>query len=306
MSNYEQPNYRKQSELSAAMEAATQAFGSAPTPAHVSHSQSSYPPQTIQQYRQHSVSPAPLSQPQNSQLSRSYTPQVQHSPFTQPPPPTRSDSYSKYLHVQTINRGNPPAGDVNAPKQYEIYALSDTANAAIPDDIRRQFHQDEAGRVLFFTSPPLDVQKPIKPGDAVGHSVRYMAAKLRRAEALKEKRKAEAATDIEEQAERKKAKHEEAVILARDVEKLKIKALGILANQMEDSTDSVWKSLHGEKWKEGRKLEMERLDKAQFEYQEKMKRIEQGQRKIKDRETVSLQRRCGYLDDVEPCDQPNL
>ena len=179
-------------------------------------------------------------------------------------------------------------GDANAPKQYEIYALSDTANAAIPEDIRRQFHQDEAGRILWFTSPPLDVQKPIKSDEAVGQSVRYMAEKLRRAETLKEKRKAEAVTHLEEETKQKKAKHECETNLAADVERLKLKALGILAKQMEDSTESVWKILYGEKWVEGKILEMDRLEKAQFSYQQKTKEFNQGRKKTKDRGTVTF------------------
>ncbi|OJD20932.1 hypothetical protein ACJ73_07733 [Blastomyces percursus] len=75
----------------------------------------------------------------------------------------------------------------NAPRPVETFILSDNANAAIPEEIRRQFHCDERGRVLFFTSPPLDV---VPPAEQTGlkHSLRYLAAKKERAKLVQKKR----------------------------------------------------------------------------------------------------------------------
>ncbi|OJD19868.1 hypothetical protein AJ78_00228 [Emergomyces pasteurianus Ep9510] len=75
----------------------------------------------------------------------------------------------------------------NAPRPVETFILSDNANAAIPEDIRRQFHCDEKGRVLFFTSPPLDVVPPVEQ-TGLGHSLRYLAAKEERAKLIQKKR----------------------------------------------------------------------------------------------------------------------
>ncbi|PGH00464.1 chromatin structure-remodeling complex subunit RSC1/2 [Blastomyces parvus] len=75
----------------------------------------------------------------------------------------------------------------NAPRPVETFILSDNANAAIPEEIRRQFHCDEKGRVLFFTSPPLDVVPPAEQ-TGLGHSLRYLAAKKERAKLIEKRR----------------------------------------------------------------------------------------------------------------------
>ena len=126
-----------------------------------------------------------------------------------------------------------------------------------------------------------------------------MAEKLRRAEALKEKRKADEIIHLEEEAERKRAKHEGAVIFTRDVEELKIKALSVLTKQLEESADSMWKILYGERWEEGRQLEVQQLEDSQSIHQGKVKQVEQGQKKAKERETVSLKKQGDYLNEIE-------
>ncbi|QSS60916.1 bromeodomain-containing protein [Histoplasma capsulatum] len=75
----------------------------------------------------------------------------------------------------------------NAPRPVETFILSDNINAAIPEEIRRQFHCDEKGHVLFFTSPPLDVVQPAEQ-TGLGHSLRYLAAKEERAKIIEKRR----------------------------------------------------------------------------------------------------------------------
>ncbi|KAG5294672.1 bromeodomain-containing protein [Histoplasma ohiense] len=75
----------------------------------------------------------------------------------------------------------------NAPRPVETFILSDNTNAAIPEEIRRQFHCDEKGHVLFFTSPPLDVVQPAEQ-TGLGHSLRYLAAKEERAKIIEKRR----------------------------------------------------------------------------------------------------------------------
>jgi len=42
------------------------------------------------------------------------------------------------------------------PQPIEAWSLNDAANASIPPDIRSQFLRDAAGRILFFTAPPVE------------------------------------------------------------------------------------------------------------------------------------------------------
>ncbi|XP_044717589.1 bromodomain-containing protein [Hirsutella rhossiliensis] len=47
----------------------------------------------------------------------------------------------------------------NPPRPPEVYTLTDGANDALPTALRQGFQHDDAGRVLFFTAPPLDHKK---------------------------------------------------------------------------------------------------------------------------------------------------
>ncbi|KAI1262022.1 hypothetical protein F5Y18DRAFT_399462 [Xylariaceae sp. FL1019] len=78
------------------------------------------------------------------------------------------------------------------PRPVEVYRLDDATDASIPRDIRNQFLRDEAGRVLFFTQPPLDrPHRGITQESAnLGHSVRYLADRAREREDRRAKRKA--------------------------------------------------------------------------------------------------------------------
>ncbi|KAL9626303.1 MAG: hypothetical protein Q9164_007904, partial [Protoblastenia rupestris] len=77
----------------------------------------------------------------------------------------------------------------------EVYVMSDAANASIPLEIRQQFPCDDNGRVLWFTTPPLnntvtplDVVSP-KNGKPLAHTPVYLAAKEKRKKLIEERKK---------------------------------------------------------------------------------------------------------------------
>jgi chromatin structure-remodeling complex subunit RSC1/2 len=72
-----------------------------------------------------------------------------------------------------------------------VYALPDSINDSLPDELRRAFQHDSAGRVLFFTAPPLDRNhKGISHECAgLGHSVKYLAGRKEWLAAREKKRK---------------------------------------------------------------------------------------------------------------------
>lgn len=67
----------------------------------------------------------------------------------------------------------------NPPRPPEVYTLPDSINEALPSSLRQKFQRDESGRVLFFTSPPLDrAHKGLSPSSAaLGHSAKYLAGR---------------------------------------------------------------------------------------------------------------------------------
>ncbi|KAM7196321.1 hypothetical protein V8F33_006230 [Rhypophila sp. PSN 637] len=81
-------------------------------------------------------------------------------------------------NTAVLPQANAHAGNVyNAPRPPEVYTLAEEVDAAIGEDVRKQFQRDEQGRVLFFTAPPLK-----RPSNGVaeqyaglGHSVSHLA-----------------------------------------------------------------------------------------------------------------------------------
>ncbi|KIY03172.1 uncharacterized protein Z520_01639 [Fonsecaea multimorphosa CBS 102226] len=72
----------------------------------------------------------------------------------------------------------------------EVFVLSDTANESIPKHIRDQFPQDDQGRVLFFTRPPVlhDMTVRGRDGQPLRHTEKYLMARKEK-ERLREERK---------------------------------------------------------------------------------------------------------------------
>ena len=182
----------------------------------------------------------------------------------------------------------------------EVYNLSDSANAAIPDDIREQFQRDEQGHVLFFTTPPLDVLPPTKKGEALGHTVKYLAAKLRRNHKMKIKRKAEEAEKQTDEVQRKKRKLEEDIRIAEDLESLETKALKAFIRQMDEGTDLIYKREYGDRWQEVKTFETQRLKRAQEEAQELKMLLEANEKKRAQAATISFRSNGPFLDDIDP------
>ncbi|KAH0543967.1 hypothetical protein FGG08_001734 [Glutinoglossum americanum] len=268
------------------------------------HTQQAYNHQYPPQYNQQSASPAPAFQP-SPQPTASYTAQTPHPPgYSQGQTAAQASQYmtphhSYGYHQPTVSRaGVSTVNAYNPPKPIEVYHLSDAANHSIPEDIREKFHRDEHGRILFFTAPPLDPLPPVKKGDAVGHSVRYLAQKQKHVEAMKLKRKRDQEAH-EALAETRKKVKKEGEEFGAEIAKLKEKAIGMLEQQMVDGTLRMYKRLYGERWKEGMKLELDALDKSQDLEKARLVEIARSERKRKEREFVSLKGPGVFLDDVD-------
>lgn len=72
-----------------------------------------------------------------------------------------------------------PGNVYNPPRPPEVYTLPDNLNESLAGEVRRCFQHDAAGRVLFFTAPPLDrPHKGISQDSAgLGHSIKYLAGR---------------------------------------------------------------------------------------------------------------------------------
>lgn len=163
----------------------------------------------------------------------------------------------------------------------------------IPAEIREQFPQDEQGRVLFFTTPPVDTQHIIQgrsnaeKGDQLAHSLRYLAVKAdreRERENAARKRQLDSAADIGRENQRATASNKRAkpgffaadgeerdvdgriradpdkarqiaAAQERRVKYLKTRALATLVHELDQGTDNFYKTHYGDKAEEYKALD---------------------------------------------------
>jgi chromatin structure-remodeling complex subunit RSC1/2 len=142
-----------------------------------------------------------------------------------------------------------PGNAYHTPRPVEVYTLSEAVDDTIPTEIRQQFHTDDAGRVLFFTSPPLD--RPHKgvshESHGLGHSVHYLAGRkewLAERERKRKERDESNAKDAREQATKQKQKEaddeEETVLAASTAMATWLKAYDQETNRwIQDSMDAM-------------------------------------------------------------------
>jgi len=195
-----------------------------------------------------------------------HTPQAAQTPRpSQVPVP--ASAISRYQPSQastpaSIAPAQVPYINYKTPQPVEVWQLSDAANQAIPPDVREQFQRDENGHVLFFSAPPLAILPSEKQGAGLGHSAKYLAAKLKREEAQK-KRKLEEEAAGGGQAQREE---ERRASLKRENEKalsekraLAEQTLRDMEQRMVESTKKEYQALYGAEWKERMGEQLDRL-----------------------------------------------
>lgn len=146
--------------------------------------------------------------------------------------------------------------------------MPDAANNSIPAEIRSRFQQDEQGHVLFFTAPPVHLAQDDdgeKSTSKLGHSIKYLAEKSRRAEQIALKRKEHEAVKAQAQAENRKRTLEEEAATEQEMTRLKRRALEMLEKQLSGAIRDDWSSLYGEGWKGKMDEDLETLSAVQKE-----------------------------------------
>lgn len=84
--------------------------------------------------------------------------------------------------------GSVPPNVYNPPRPPEVYTLSDATDEVFSGALRGQFQRDDAGRILFFTAPPLDrAQSRISD---LGHSAKFIQGRQEWFAEREKKRKA--------------------------------------------------------------------------------------------------------------------
>lgn len=196
-----------------------------------------------------------------------HTPQATHTPRP-PPVPVPASAIARYQPPQQTAAVPAAPSYINykAPQPIEVWHLSDAANQAIPPDVLEQFQRDEHGHILFFTAPPLEVLPSEKQGAGLGHSVRYLAAKMKREAMLQEKRKREeedGGGGLQEEKRRKIAAEREKA--AKEEQAVTEQALRVWEQHLVEATKKEFRSLYGDEWKEKMGEHLDRLMQRQHE-----------------------------------------
>ncbi|KAL4864971.1 hypothetical protein BDV12DRAFT_175364 [Aspergillus spectabilis] len=152
----------------------------------------------------------------------------------------QAQQYTPYQSTRV--QGPPAVYNPNAPRPVEVFHLSDTANAAIPADIREQFHCDDQGHVLFFSSPPLDVGSTVQ--QKLGHSLKYLAAKEERRKLVDAKKRKESIEQEERDRAYKRQRADEQTALAAQVEAAAENAVEVMTKEIINGTDQIYKALY--------------------------------------------------------------
>lgn len=156
-------------------------------------------------------------------------------------PATQATQYGAY----PPSRSSQPASSAynpNAPRAVEVYHLSDAANLAIPADIRQQFHCDERGHVLFFSTPPLDLILPVQP--QLAHSLKYLARREDRQQAVAERKRKREEEESQRLDEEKRRRVDEEVDIAARVQALAPRAIECMVKDVVAGTENLYAMFH--------------------------------------------------------------
>ena len=254
-------------------------------------------------YHPSNVTPAQVYPPAYQKRPSNFTPQATHSiPYqatavSHPYATSQATPYTPY-QANRVPVPQPTVYNPNAPRPVEVFQLSDAANAAIPADIREQFHCDDHGRVLFFSSRPLDIATSTR--QKLGHSLKYLAAKEERRKKVEQRKRKAHEQEGEREESAKRARADEEAVLATRVESLTNRAIETITNQVVAETNKLYKALYQDQAEDAGAA-----DSKAREQRILMDQVAQGQTAAikaysQDATFVSLKGNAMYMDDVQP------
>ncbi|KAL6233501.1 hypothetical protein BDW75DRAFT_187202 [Aspergillus navahoensis] len=195
-------------------------------------------------------------------------------------------------------QGAPTMYNPNAPRPIEVFHLSDTANAAIPADIREQFHCDDQGHVLFFSCAPLDIGSTVQ--QRLGHSLKYLAAKEERRKLVEAKKRKKSSEKEERERVLKRQRRDEQTALAAQVEAVAEKAVELMTNEIIKGTDKIYKALYQDQAETAREADTKAREHRILEARATQAKTAQIQGSSTKPTFVSLKGSGMYLDEIDP------
>ncbi|CAK7227188.1 hypothetical protein SBRCBS47491_006484 [Sporothrix bragantina] len=213
------------------------------------YSQHFPPPQQQQQHRMPST---PMQAPQPPVRQTPIMPPVpphHHQPHQQP---QQQQQQQQHHQSQTIAPPPVPNGYIPPRATSEAFVLPEAVDSTIPENLRKHYHRDDKGRVLFFTAPSVghsslaeDNVRAAPEYAGLGHSVRYLNGleQFREERRLKRKARDEQLAAEQKEAEAQQAAEREAA--AAQLYNAAGEALGGFVQWMNDGTRLMFEAEAG-------------------------------------------------------------
>jgi chromatin structure-remodeling complex subunit RSC1/2 len=179
-----------------------------------------------------------------------------------------------------------------------VFHLSESANAAIPEDIREQFHCDDRGHVMFFSSPPLNIAPSSQ--QKLGHSLKYLAAREERRQRVDAQKRKQAEEQEEREASAKRIRADEETALAARVETLTTKAIETMADQIVAGTSQFYETLYQGQAESTRQADLKARESRVLADRFPHEQTRQIQAHSTKPSFVSLKGNAMYMDEIDP------
>lgn len=154
----------------------------------------------------------------------------------------------------------PHANTYLQPRQHEVFRFEDMVNGYIPGDIIEQFHHDDSGRILWYTTPPSSAEAIPRSKQKFHHSLRYLADKARNGPSVSPKRSAhDAELSLDTDARNKKVEVDKQTNLVHTFHQVKQ-----WSQDLENGTDQLYMQSEGKGWEKIRQADLDVLTNKQM------------------------------------------
>jgi chromatin structure-remodeling complex subunit RSC1/2 len=198
--------------------------------------------------------------------------------------------------AQPTNHTGYPVAPTHIQREQDVYVLPDHVNASIPDEIRNQFPQDDHGRVLFFTKPPVDTRSVLtgrSEGDKnrpLVHSARFQEAKAELQRRRKEKEQDVDMVDV--LAAQSAMGHEQfrglPLLSTEKVVPGLVKAVTGFAEKLVNTTKVEYQQAYGENWQEAYNADLLQQQERKRKWVEESEKKDEQKQHFADRGTSSF------------------
>lgn len=144
---------------------------------------------------------------------------------------------------------------------------------------------------------------PVRPGSAIGHTAKYLAAKLRDETSTREKRKADGFPEDSTEDEQLAIKRSRREVYRPPNDRVKDsqeQALNLWIKQMQQGTERIYQDLYGRHWEESKQYDEAKLGEHQAAFRKRNLDLETSEKRRMEKAKVDLLGLGIFKDDLNP------